>query len=29
MKSALCGIYGLIVFVSEISLVRGAQSFDF
>ena len=29
MESALYGIYAPVVFVSEISLVRGAQSFDF
>ena len=29
MESALYGIYALVVFVSEISLVRRAHSFDF
>ena len=29
MKSALYGIYALVVFVSEILLVRCAHSFDF
>ena len=29
MESALYGIYALVVFVSEILLVRCAQSFDF
>ena len=29
MESALYGIYALVVFVSEISLVRCAHSFDF
>ena len=29
MESALHGIYALVVFVSEISLVRCAHSFDF
>ena len=29
MESALCGIFTLVGFVSEISLVRGAHSFDF
>ena len=29
MESALYGIYALVVFVLEISLVRFAQSFDF
>ena len=29
MESALYGIYALVVFVSEILLVRSAHSFDF
>ena len=29
MESALYGIYALVVFVSEILLVRCAHSFDF
>ena len=29
MESASCGIYALVVFVSEILLVRCAHSFDF
>ena len=29
MESTLYGIYALVVFVSEISLVRCAHSFDF
>ena len=29
MESALYGIYALVVFVSEISLVRCAHSYDF